>query len=415
MRKLFGALALVLVSAAALAQPTHWVASWSSAQQIAEPENMLPAALMKDATVRQIVRLSIGGTAFRLRLSNVFGTGPLHLKAVHVATPVSAGAINPASDRALTFAGQGDVIIPPGASYLSDPVLLPLAPLSDLAISIRYEEPPVVQTSHPGSRATSYVLAGNHVADAYLPSATLVDHWYQIASVEVLASPDAGALVALGDSITDGRGTTTNGNDRWTNILALRLNAAGRRLAVLNAGLGGNRLLNDGKGPNALSRIDRDVLAQPGVKAVLVLEGINDLGTLTRERAVPFEDHNKLVNRMIGAYQQIAAEAHAHGIKAYIGTIMPFMGTEFYHPDAANEADRNAVNAWIRVQKEYDDVIDFDAVMRDPARPDHLNPAYDVGDFLHPSPAGYRVMGEAVAAALLSAKPAVRPHHKKKR
>jgi lysophospholipase L1-like esterase len=412
MRKIFGALALVLVSAAALAQPSHWVASWSSAQQIAEPENMLASALMKDATLRQIVRLSIGGSAFRLRLSNAFGTEPLHLKAVHVATPISAGAIDAASDRAVTFSGRADVIIPPGASYLSDPVMLPVTPLSDLAISILYDEPPQVQTSHPGSRATSYVLAGDHVADAHLPGATLVDHWYQIASVEVMATPDAGALVALGDSITDGRGTTTNGNDRWTNILALRLNAAGRRLAVLNAGLGGNRLLNDVKGPNALSRIDRDVLAQPGVKAVLVLEGINDLGTLTREHAVPFEDHNRLVNRMIAAYQQIATRAHSHGLKAYIGTIMPFMGNSTYHPDDANEADRNAVNAWIRVQNEFDGVIDFDAIMRDPAHLDRLNPAYDVGDFLHPSPAGYRVMGEAVAAALLGS--AVRPHHMKK-
>jgi lysophospholipase L1-like esterase len=414
MRKLFGALALVLVSTAALAQPTHWVASWSSAQQIAEPENMLPPTVMKDASVRQIVRLSIGGTAFRLRLSNVFGTEPLHLKAVHVAAPISGGAINPASDRALTFSGRADVIIPPGASYLSDPVMLPVAPLSDMAISTHYDEPPQVQTSHPGSRMTSYVLAGDHVADAYLPGATTLDHWYQIASVEVLATRDAGALVALGDSITDGRGSTTNGNDRWTNILALRLNAAGRRLAVLNAGLGGNRLLNDVKGPNALSRVGRDVLDQPGVEAVIVLEGINDLGTLTREHAVSFEDHNRLVNRMIGGYQQIAAEAHAHGIKAYIGTVMPFMGFEFYHPDAANEADRNAVNAWIRVQKAFDGVIDFDAIMRDPAHPDRLNPAYDVGDFLHPSPAGYRVMGEAAAAALLGSKPAGRPHHKKK-
>ncbi len=375
---------------------------------------MLRPDVIKDATLRQVVRLSIGGAGYRLRLSNAFGSEPLHLWSVHVARPLPGGGIEPATDRAITFSGQPDVIIPPGASYLSDPVMMPVAPFSDLAISIHYDAPPAVETGHPGSRATSYIVAGDHVSDARFMEPRTVDHWYQIASIEVMAAPDAGAVVALGDSITDGRGSTTNGNDRWTDFLALRLNAAGRRVAVLNAGLGGNRILNDGLGPNALSRVDRDILAPPGVKAVIVLEGINDIGTLTREHPVPFAEHNRLVDRMIGAYRQIAAKAHAHGIKAYIGTIMPFMGTAFYHPDAANESDRNAVNAWIRVQKEFDGVIDFDALMRDPAHPDHLNPLYDSGDMLHPSPAGYRVMGDAVAATLLArpGKAVVRRHHR---
>ena len=417
MRRFFG-IGLLIVLGAAQAGPAHWVASWSPSQQIAEPENMLAPEVLKDATLRQVVRLTIGGTAYRLRLSNAFGTEPLHLNAVHVAKPAGPGEIDPAGDRALTFSGHGDVIIPAGATYLSDPVAVPVTPFSDMAITIRYGEPPVVQTSHPGSRATSFVAPGDHVSDARLEGAKPVDHWYQIAGIDVAAVPGASVVVALGDSITDGRGSTTNGNDRWTDVLARLLAArpASRNTAVLNAGLGGNRLLNDVKGPNTLARFDRDVLAPPGVTTVIVLEGINDLGTLTREHPVPFAEHDLLVNRMIAAYEQIASRAHAHGLKIYIGTIMPFMGTEFYHPDAANEADRNAVNAWIRVQKQFDGVIDFDKVMRDPLHPDHLNPAYDVGDLLHPGPAGYRVMGETAAAALTpAAKPALRVHLRKKR
>ena len=417
MRRFLG-IGLLIMLGAAQAGPAHWVASWSPSQQIAEPETMLAPDVLKDATLRQVVRLTIGGAAFRLRLSNAFGAEPLRLTAVHVAKPVGPGEIDPASDRALTFSGRNDVIIPAGATYLSDPVTMPVAPFSDMAVTIRYAELPAIQTSHPGSRATSYVAPGDHVSDAKLSGAKLVDHWYLIAGIDVVGVPGASAVVALGDSIIDGRGSTTNGNDRWTDILARRLaaNSATRNTAVLNAGLGGNRLLNDGKGPNTLARFDRDVLAPPGVTAVILLEGINDIGTLTLDHPVRFEEHNALVNRMIGAYQQIAARAHAHGIKIYISTIMPFMGVPVYHPDAANEADRNVVNAWIRVQKQFDGVIDFDKVMRDPLHPDHLNPAYDVGDFLHPGPAGYRIMGETAAAVLVPAgKPVLRAHLRKKR
>jgi lysophospholipase L1-like esterase len=393
-----------------------WVPSWATAQQIAEPENMLSPEILSGATLRQVVHLSIPGSAFRVQLSNAFGNEPLHLLTVHVARPAGPGAIAPASDRTLTFSGRPDVVIPPGASYLSDPVEQPLSAGSDLAISIQYEAAPLIETGHPGSRATSYVLAGNHVADAALPGAKTVDHWYQVAAVEVVAPPGASAVVALGDSITDGRGSTTNGNNRWTNVAEQTLIAAGHPISVLNAGLGGNCILKVCLGPPLMARLDRDMLAQPGVKAVVVLEGINDLGTLTREHPAPLAEHARLVTRLIAAYQQIAARAHAHGLRAYIGTIMPFMGSDYYHPDALNDADRNTVNAWIRVQKEFDGVIDFDRLMRDPAHPDHLNPAYDFGDFLHPNPAGHRLMGEAVAKALMSMpnKSAVRPRHKKR-
>lgn len=405
--------AAMLALAAAEAEagaPAHWVTSWATAQQIVEPANMLPAADLTDATLRQAVRLSIGGTGYRLVLSNAFGTEPLHLKSVHVARWRGGDGIAPESDRALTFGGAGDVTIPPGAALVSDPVPVAVAALADLAISIHYDVVPAVETGHPGSRQTSYVVAGEHVGDARLAGAKTVDHWYQIAAIEVLASPKASAVVALGDSITDGRGSTTNGNDRWTNILAGQLQAhpASRDIAVLNAGQGGNCVLSQCIGPNAISRIERDVLAPAGVSAVIVFEGINDLGRLAKASPVPPDQHAALVAHLIAGYQQIAARAHAHGLKAYIGTIMPWMGFATYHPDAAAEADRVKVNAWIRAQEVFDGVIDFDAALRDPSQPDHLNPAYDSGDLLHPSAAGYRVMGQVAAKVL------VQPREKKK-
>lgn len=404
--KWFAAAAALAMTAAASAAP-HWVASWATSQQIVEPNNMLAPTEMSGATLRQVVRVSIAGSSLRLVLSNAFGTAPLHLKSVHIAKSLGADAIDPATDRALTFAGKADVTIPAGANWVSDPVAMPVGAFADLAVSIAYDAAPAIETGHPGSRQTSYLLAGEHGGEAKLQGAKAIDHWYQIAAIDVLSNaPKAAAIVALGDSITDGRGSTTNGNDRWTNILAEKLAArpATRETAVLNAGLGGNCILSQCLGPNAISRLERDVLSPAGVKAVVVLEGINDLGRLTINQPASPEAHAALVTDMIAGYEQIATRAHARGLKAYIATILPFMGVAYYHPDAANEADRTAVNAWIRSQKLFDGVIDFDAVARDPAHPDHLLPAYDSGDFLHPSAAGYRAMGEAAAKVLAPAK-----------
>jgi lysophospholipase L1-like esterase len=230
-----------------------------------------------------------------------------------------------------------------------------------------------------------------------------MDHWYFLSGVDVAAGTGTSAIVALGDSITDGHGATTNGNDRWTDVLAARLQGAPGMtgIAVLNEGIGGNRLLADGLGPNALARFDRDVLAQNGVRYLIVLEGINDIGNLTRTTVATDAQHEELVRRIIGAYRQITMRAHAHGIKVLGGTILPFMGSGFYHPGASNEQDRQAVNAWIRAPEHFDAVIDFDKVAADPAHPDRLRPDYDCGDHLHPSPAGYRAMADAVALELL--------------
>jgi len=402
---LLTALLIFLLNFSAQAQ-THWVASWTAAQQLAEPQNSLAADDLRDATLRQIVHLSLGGTQLRVRISNRFGGEPLHFSAVHVARPVTTASakIVEGTDKAVSFSGKPDVIVPAGADYLSDPVDFPAAPLSNLAISIYLEQLPQQQTGHPGSRATSYLIHGNQVAAVDLPNAKTFEHWYFIAGVEVATTPQAAEIVALGDSITDGHGATTNGNDRWPDLLAKRLqaNAGTANLAVVNAGIGGNRLLLDSLGPNALARFDHDVLAPAGVRYLIVLEGVNDLGMFSREGNHSRAEHDELVRRIIAAYEQIVVRAHGHGITTIGATILPFVGSEFYHPGAEIEADRQAVNQWIRTPGHFDSVIDFDMVTRDPQHPDRMLPAFDSGDHLHPSPAGYAAMAAAIPLSLFS-------------
>jgi lysophospholipase L1-like esterase len=439
----FSALFATLVLAAAawpqsgIPAAQSWVTTWGTSQQIPEPNNALPPDDLRDATVRQIFHLSAGGPALRVHLSNAFGTEALHFTSVHVAIPLSPSSpdIDPATDRPLTFAGSPDVTIPPGAEFVSDPLTMAVAPLSDLAVTFHLDDPPSRQTGHPGSRATSYYVHGDVVSAAKMaamprkadpsgPAATgncegvafkvegevatgtclprHVDHWYQVAAIDVEAAPASWAIVALGDSITDGHGATTNGNDRWTDELAQRLQAARLNIGVSNQGIGGNHLLTDGLGPNALSRFDRDVLAPAGVQWVIVFEGVNDLGGLARNGEVPPADHATLVQKVEAAYQQIIARAHAHDLRVYGATITPYVGSGYYHPGPLSEADRQAVNQWIRAAGHFDAVIDFDAVVRDPQHPDQLLPAYDCGDHLHPSPAGYKAMAAAIPLSLFT-------------
>ncbi|MGH9735621.1 MAG: SGNH/GDSL hydrolase family protein [Candidatus Acidiferrales bacterium] len=400
------ALSLVLGTAIAARAQTHWVGTWAASQQAPEPNNALLPQDLTDCTLRQIVHLSIGGSGLRVRVSNRFGTAPLLLTAVHIAEPVSAASakIVPGTDRALTFSGIQNATIPAGADYVSDPIAFTAAPLSNLAISIYIEMPPATQTGHPGSRSTSYLVHGNHVSEADLPDAKTVEHWYFVSGVDVAAPQTTAAIVALGDSITDGHASTTNGNDRWPDVLARRLQASRgtRELSVLNVGTGGNRLLLDGLGPNALARFDADVLAQAGVRYVILLEGVNDLGMMTREGDVSRVEHEAMVHQIEAAYEQIIGRAHDHGIEAIGATITPFVGSSFYHPGQNTEADREAINRWIRVSEHFDAVIDFDQVMRDPAHPDRLNPKLDCGDHLHPSPAGYAAMADAIPLSLFT-------------
>jgi lysophospholipase L1-like esterase len=398
----------ILLSALAQSVATDqvWVASWGSSQQIPEPQNALPLDDLRDATVRQIFHLSVGGPILRVHLSNAFGTEPLHFTSVHVARPLSPSSpvIDAASDHPLTFAGAVDVTIPPGAEFLSDPLEFPAASLSDVAVTFHLDSPPATETGHPGSRATSYYRHGDAVSAANLIDPKHVDHWYQISAIDLQAAPGAATVVALGDSITDGHAATTNGNDRWTDVLAQRLQASPdtRNIGISNQGIGGNHLLTDGLGPNALSRFDRDVLAPAGVRWVIVFEGVNDLGGLAREGEVSPAEHAAHVKRIVSAYQQIIARAHAHGLRVYGATITPYVGSTYYHPGPLSESDRQTVNQWIRAPGHFDAVIDFDSILRDPQNPKRLLPTYDCGDHLHPSPAGYKAMANAVPLNLFA-------------
>jgi lysophospholipase L1-like esterase len=399
-------LTLTLNVAASAQDHGRWIGAWASAQQVPEERNALPADALNDATLRQIVRLTVGGERLQVRISNVFGTTPLRVTATRVATPLSpaGAAIDPATDRAVTFTGKAEVTVPAGAEYLSDPVAWPAVALSDLAVTLHVDKAPAVQTSHPGSRATSYVAKGDKVSAADLPGAETVNHWFQLSGVEVEAGKSAGAIAILGDSITDGYGVQPNTNLRWPDTLAIRLHSdpKTRGISVLNLGVGGGRVLLDGSGPNGAARFDRDVLMQSGVRWAIIFEGVNDLGTLTRDAPASDIEHLALVDRITTAYAQMVQRARARGVKVIGATITPYGGSEYYHPDAANERDRQAINAWIRAPGNFDAVLDMDKVMGDPAKPDRLLPAYDSGDHLHPSLEGYHVMGRSVPLELFA-------------
>ena len=410
-RKFLTVAALLLMTSFVHAQTSAagqqaWVTSWGTSQQIPEPQNALPADDLRDSTVRQIFHLSAGGSALRVHLSNAFGTEALHFTSVHIAHPVSpsSSSIDPATDRALHFAGNADVTIPPGAEFISDSVDDAVTPLTDIAVTFHLDATPARQTGHPGSRATSYYVHGNSTGAPNFTEPKRVDHWYQVSAIDVQAAPGAASIVALGDSITDGHGATTNGNDRWTDVLAARLQASPstRNIGVSNQGIGGNHLLYDGLGPSALARLDRDVLAPAGVRWVIVFEGVNDLGGLARENEVSPAEHTAMVQRVIAAYQQIVTRAHAHDLRIYGATITPYLGSSYYHPGPLGEADRQALNAWIRAAGHFDAVIDFDAAVRDPQHPDQLLFTYDCGDHLHPSPAGFKAMADAIPLALFA-------------
>jgi lysophospholipase L1-like esterase len=337
-------------------------------------------------------------------ISNRFGTAPLHFTGVHIARPESPASAKTVAetDKPVTFSGAPDVTVPAGADYISDAINFPVAPLSDLAITLHLEAPPAQQTGHPGSRATSYVVHGDQLSAPNLPNAKKVEHWYFIAGVDVSGTSQASAVITFGDSITDGHGATTNGNDRWPDVLARRLQtqADTKDVAVLNHGIGGNRLLLDGLGPNALARFDHDVLAQSGARYVIVLEGVNDLGMFTKEGSVTAAEHQQEVHRITAAYEQIVTRAHAHAIRVLGATIMPFVGSAFYHPGPDTEADRQAVNQWIRSPGRFDAVLDFDKMVRDPEHPDRLLAQYDSGDRLHPSPEGYAAIARGIPLSL---------------
>jgi lysophospholipase L1-like esterase len=376
----------------------HWVGTWASSPQLGDVANAPPAPGFGDSTLRQIIHVSIGGKQLQVRFSNEFGATQLTIPSAHLALSAGGSAIRPDSDRALLFHGKASVNIPPGALMYSDPIDFDLAPLSDLAVTVRLTGVPSGITIHPGSRTTSYLQAGDAVAAPVMASAEHVDHWYFLNGVDVLGEKSAAAIVTFGDSITDGAKTITNTNSRWPDGLARRLqaNKHTKNVGVLNAGIGGNRLLHDRAGLNALARFDSDVLAQSGVRWLIILEGINDLGTRisARER----NEKAATADDIIAADEQLILRAHAHNIRVYGATILPYEGAGYFTPDG--EADRIKVNEWIRTSGNFDGVIDLDAATRDPKSPSHLSAAADSGDHLHPADAGYKIMSDAIDLGL---------------
>lgn len=391
----------------------HWVASWACTPQLAEPENLPPGrfvahgVVMAGATLRQSIRITLGGQRLRLRVSNLFGGADLPITAVSLANPAGARAgttdILAGSAVPVTFAGSTSVTVAAGGQVVSDPVTLPVTAGSNLTVTMYLADgqASTALTSHPGSRTTSHLLTGDHVAATAMPGATAVEHWYFITGLDVLAPAGAATVVTLGDSLTDGRGSTTDGNDRWPDRLVERLHAdpATAAVAVVNQAAGGNRVLRDGVGPAAVDRFDRDVLGQPGVRWLVVFEGVNDLGTA---EAMP-ADQDAVVTDLIAAFDRFVTLAHARGVAVFAATLTPFGANEGY-ADAGGlrEASRQRLNAWIRTSGRFDAVLDFDAAVRDAHDPVRLAAAYDCGDGLHLNPAGYQALAAAVPTTLFA-------------
>jgi lysophospholipase L1-like esterase len=372
----------------------HWVTTWGCGPQLTEPGNLPPAPLA-NSTLRQFVHVTLGGKHLRVRFSNAYGTNSVAIQSARVALAAGAGSagngdINTATDKALTFHGAPAVNIPPGEVMLSDPFDFDLPALTNLAVTIYFGRISATTINgHPGSRTTSFIQAGNVVSAPNLPTAATTQHWYIITGVDVLADNSSKAVVTLGDSITDGRGSTTDGNDRWPDDLAARLltNAPTAGVSVVNMGIGGNGIFG-GLGPSAISRYDRDVLNQSGVQWVIIFEGVNDIGGASASGSPA------LATNIIATFQQFITKAHARHILAYGATITPFGGNSYFTPQ--HEAARQTVNTWIRTNTLADGLIDFDAVARDPVTLTNLLSTYNSGDGLHLTPAGYHAMANAI-------------------
>ena len=399
----------------------HWIATWAaSAQQppaapAAAAAPAAPAAgagprgggggqrglaALNNQTMRMVVRTSIGGQRVRVEFSNAYGTTPLILGAAHVGLRTKDSALAAGSDRALTFNGKPSVKIPPGAAVLSDAVGLNVPKLADLAITVYAPADTGPATRHSMALHNAYVVSGDATSQPEFSGATASTAWFFISRVDVMAPAAAGTIVAYGDSITDGATSTAETNHSWPSLLAERLaaNPATANLAIVNHGISGNRLLLDGTGTNALARFDRDVLTQPGIKWLMILEGINDIGQALRTGAAP--EAAITADDVIGAYKQMIERAHTQGIKVIGCTLTPYIGATY--ASDAGEAVRSAVNGWIRTPGNFDAFVDFDAATRDPANPKQFLKLYNNTDNLHPNDAGYKAMADAVDLSIFT-------------
>ena len=382
----------------------HWVDTWEASPDSAGPP-------LSERTVRQVMRTSIGGSAVRIRLSNLFGTVPLTIGPVHIAEHASGSAIRPGTDHAVTFGGRTTVTIAKGGDVLSDPVDISVAPLQELAVSLYLPAGAGASTLHGVGNQTAFItLTGDATAAQQLPEGEVTSSRLFLTDVEVATDEKAQAIAAIGDSITDGIGSTPDQNTRWPDVLAARLQADPKlaSTAVIDAGIAGNRVLHDGVtpflGPSALARFDRDVLNKPGVHWVLLMEGINDIAA-TDMLATPQD--NVSVQQIIDGMKTLIARAHQKGIKIAGATLTPYKNVEWPYHSARGEVRRQAINAWIRNAGAFDAVLDFDRVVRDPAHPDCLLASFDSGDHLHPNDAGYKAMVTSIDLRLFAQSPSI--------
>jgi lysophospholipase L1-like esterase len=392
-------LGIVLGAATASAADVRWVNAWGAA-----PDE--PGPSFEKQTLRQVVRTSIAGSGVRVRLSNLFGTRPVTFGPVRVAAHAGGGATQPGTDRALTFRGRPSVTIAPGADVLSDAAPFDVTALQELAVSLYVPDATGPSTTHTVGMQNAYVARTDKTSATALPGADPDGTRYFLTDVEVAAAPDARTLVVVGDSVTDGVGSTQDANARWPDALAARLQADARlkEVAVVNSGLAGNRILKDGSepylGPSTLSRFDRDALDKPGARWVVLLQGINDISAT---QLLPGAGQKVTAEEIVEGMKALIARAHARGVKVFGCTLLPRAGAKGSRPHTpAGEVMRVKVNEWIRTGGAFDAVVDFEAVMRDPARPTYLRSDFDSGDGTHPNDAGYRAMAAAFDLELLS-------------
>ncbi|KAI0029199.1 SGNH hydrolase [Vararia minispora EC-137] len=401
MRLIIALYASFVAGALAASKPGdgHWVDIWTAMPQLTESTN-LPnppfngtTGVFRDATIRQTLHMGLNASFIRLRISNAFGTSSLGVTAVTLAKPSppvsGASAIDASTLQNLTFSGSPSFSIPDGALLVSDPVEFAVHASDTISVSmfLANGQDGFDVTSHPGSRATSWVVPGDATKAENLTGSSVqnVAHWYFLSAVEAWVPKTSRAFAVVGDSITDGRGSDTDGNDRRDRM---RARASTADIAVVNQAAGGNRILADGLGPNALGRIDRDVLAHSGVRYAMIFEGVNDIGVAATDNA----SQTAIGDELLIAFRQISARVHAVGIPLFAATITPFGGNSPGYADPTRELTRQRVNAFIRSSPAFDAVIDFDKVVADPADPTRLAPQFDSGDGLHPNVAGYTAM-----------------------
>jgi lysophospholipase L1-like esterase len=390
-------ISFALAPAGAQTQTDSWISTWTASPQ--SPRGVIPTSF-SNQTVRQIVRVSLGGHKVRIRLSNEFGTKPVLIGAASVALAGGRANIVSGSLRPLTFGGAKSIIVLPGAPALSDPVELNVAPLSDVAVSFYLPAATELGTVHPVGLQTAFVsAAGDFTTSSEFPTVDKFTNRFFLTGVMVEPNSPSRAIVTFGDSITDGTNSTVDANSRWPDILARRLKEAGAPIAVLNQGISGNRVLSEGAGVSALARFERDVLSQPGVSHVVIFLGINDIGW--PGTAIEVNGIVRTAEEIVAGYKQLIERAHLRSIKVIGSPLTPFEDAfagrpnqGYFTPD--KEAKRQAINKWIRTGGAFDGIIDFERVLADPAHPSTIAAAYDSGDHLHPNDAGYKAMGESI-------------------